>query len=93
MSISINGIEINGSLIENFKAYLGSLVLSGKAKGDEGKQICGALTQFKKGDTVHIEDFYKFEFTGNWKIEGNACSFNSETQICSFSLGFSKASR
>jgi hypothetical protein len=90
MSISVNGIVIDGYLIELFEGYFGGLVLRGKALEDEGKRICDKLTAYKKGDIVQIKDSYSFKWSGIYEIEKVDCSVDSTKApaIYSFNLSF-----
>jgi hypothetical protein len=92
MSVSINGIVIEGHLIELFQTYMGGLVLKGKALEEEGKRICDALSQYKKGDVVPIRDSYRFKASGIYEIEAVDCSVDSTTApaIYSFNIGFKR---
>jgi hypothetical protein len=77
MSVSIDDVEIEGHYIEIFQGSYSGLILSGKALEEKGKEICDALKQFKKGDSVQITDNYKWKNSGVWEIVEIDCSVDS----------------
>ena len=71
MSVSIDGVTIQGQYIDIFKGVMGpvNLFLQVKALGKVGKQIHNGLKTKKIGDLVQITDRFRHKYSGVYEIK------------------------